>query len=189
MIGIVMFFALVVVPIIIFWSEHREEARSLTRNQPAEIEPAEPVGWQCEQYSQRLLEEKFVEAGIMSLTEMTTCDDIKCKNCKPTHNAIHDEAYAKVRAERENRKREVARREAEREARIDRNLLRGSPKKDFLDYFKCEVCSGHVNDYDDCIVDDMGLTLMVTPKIHDQCKEPEMTYFERTPRPLPEPDE
>lgn len=153
-------------------------------SKPSEIEPAEPVGWQCEEYSQRLLEEKFVQAGIMSATEMTTCDDIKCKNCKPTHNAIHDEAYAKVRAERENREREVARREAERDARIDQNLLRGKirTRNEFLDYFKCEVCNEHVNDYDDCIVDDMGQTLIVTPKIHDQCKEPEMTYFERRSR-------
>lgn len=95
----------------------------LAPRQPAEIESAAPVGWECTEYSQRLLEEKLVEAGAMEAVDMTTCENNDCVLCRPTRNlrrALVEEKAIKVRQERRR-----AMLETKNEHRTDANLRAG----------------------------------------------------------------
>ena len=44
--------------------------------------------YDCEVYSERLLDEKMVEAELMKIEEMAVCDNPKCPNCEPSRPKI-----------------------------------------------------------------------------------------------------
>jgi len=43
----------------------------------------------CDALVPRVFEQRLVDAGIMEAIDMTVCDSLRCKDCKPTRDAIH----------------------------------------------------------------------------------------------------
>lgn len=49
------------------------------------LEPAKSTeAYDCEVYSERLLDEKMVAANLMTLSDMAVCENLECPNCLPS---------------------------------------------------------------------------------------------------------
>lgn len=71
----------------------------------------EPDYYNCEASTERMFEQRFVEAEIMGLEDMTMCEDYECKNCQPSRDRIRAIHRAKQREEAEERNATLTHRE------------------------------------------------------------------------------
>jgi len=90
-----------------------------TPQRPAELD-AKPAWYDCPVSTERILEQRLVDGGVMDVLDMTVCENEKCPNCAPTREAKR----AKELAERAQRQAEIRRRVNEHQKMLALNEKR-----------------------------------------------------------------
>lgn len=101
--------------------------RSRMFTAPQEQDPS--VDFACDALVTRVFEQRMVDAGILTVAEMTTCDSPACKDCLPTRRSTDIKIAASsehIRGMERLRKKEQARKELVQQLRED---ARDRPKR------------------------------------------------------------